>query len=371
MQQPDKPILMLADIGGTNARFAICASAEMAADSQGLDHIRIYLTRDFASLDLAISAYLDDIRWAPSALALAVAAHVPTGIATGCDVVISFDNNPWSFAPVPLKKRLQLDHLVCVNDFVAQGLAHSRYFLAQDVRKAGEGQIAPCHDANPAPISTLVRGEPDEAAPMIVIGAGTGLGTAILVPEGNHFTVLAGQGGHMYFAPISDLERELARWFSAHRPEQLRHQPITAEDFASGRGLERIYAFLKNQHTSDAGKRSFSSADVIGRKAVQGDRLAREAVYMMMGILARFAANAVLLTNATGGVILAGGIMPKLAALFETSPFLDQFIDHPGFPAMLRRIPFYLAADPLAGLKGVRLAFAAGSRARTSWCLLA
>jgi glucokinase len=134
---------------------------------------------------------------------------------------------------------------------------------------------------------------------------------------------------------------------------------VSAEEVISGRGLVNIYRFLKEKENlpnmNDGGNPL--SAEAIGEAALKGNEVCMKAVKLMFGILGTVAANGVLTNGSWGGVIIAGGITPKLIDLFKASPFQENFSSHEVYRKLLERVSVYIFSDPLGGLKGAQIAF--------------
>jgi len=283
--------VLVADIGGTNARFALARAATHAIVKE-----ETFRAEDFETIADAAHAYLEATGERPKAACFAVAA--PVGGLQAEDE-IAFTNSHWKFRPDDICKALGLERFLPVNDFyaLASGVQHlpADYFI--DV-KAGEG---------------------DPAAPTLVIGPGTGLGQALIVPFGGRRRIISTEGGHVSFAPRTDEEIAVLKFIAREHPR------VSVERLLSGRGLVNIHRALCS--LSDTQRLSLR-ADEITAAAVEGKYpIAVKAVDMFCAVLGRVAGDAVLATGARGGVVLGGGILPKIRDLFLKSAFLDRFLD--------------------------------------------
>lgn len=303
---PDRSMGLIADIGGTNARFALCSTTGDIISPLTLE------CKKYPSLEEAARAYLAWIRYRGPVIKDAA-------FALACPVLtdkVSMTNCDWSFSISDLKNRLQLDHLTVVNDFVAQALAVP---LLKDNQKIKIG-----------------RGEAAEGFPIAVVGPGTGLGVSILVPQPDgRWTALATEGGHATMpAPYPEEERVI----SALRQE---YGHVSAERVVSGMGLTNLYKTLLALHGHDALELEPSE---ISSRALNGDALCREAVQMMFGLLGTLAGNLALTAGALGGVYIAGGIIPRdgLLDMFKESSFRARFEAKGRFTSYLSRIPTYV-----------------------------
>lgn len=278
---------LVADIGGTNARFAL---ADLA--TRALRKPENFRAEDFETIADAAHAYLEASGEKPTSGCFAVAG--PVG-----GEEITFTNSHWRFRPDEIKKTLRLKRFLPINDFYA--LASAVDFLPDDY-------FLPVKD-----------GAGDPAAPTLVIGPGTGLGQALIVPFGKRRRVVSTEGGHVSFAPRTEEEIALLRFIAREHPR------VSVERLLSGRGLVNIHrALCVLEDTPRVSLR----ADEITAAALSGTNpIAVKAVDMFCAVLGRVAGDAVLATGARGGVVLGGGILPKIRNLFLKSAFVERFLD--------------------------------------------
>lgn len=304
--------LVAVDVGGTNVRFA-------SADGDGLSGYHSMLCRDFPTFEAAFLAYQERIDRQVSAASIAVAGPVQ---AAEVDVT----NNHWQFSKAGLLAEAGLERLLVVNDFTAQALAQT------DPSAHGNLQVLP--------------GTGPADAPLLVIGPGTGLGVSALVPAGDGYVPIEGEGGHVGMSPQNEAEMALMRARKAEVPH------VSAEDFVSGPGLENIYRLQTGTELA---------APEIGKAAMAGDGPAREAAMTMLGILGTVIADAVLTTGSWRGVVIAGGIVAQLQPLLAESPFAERFRHGGTMGRLLADVPVWLSVDPHAGLRGAAVAMATPS----------
>ena len=192
-----------------------------------------------------------------------------------------------------------------------------------------------------APASQLVSlqaGEPDAAAPRLVVGAGTGLGMAIVLPQDKAWRVIAGEGGHVAFAPAD--EQQAALWAFLRQ----RHGRVTCERVVSGPGLAAIHEFLDGR---------LETAEAIASRALEdAGGTARRSLDLFLAAYGAFAGDMALACLARGGVYLAGGIAAKLLPVIAASPFLAAFNAKAEHATIAARMPVQVATDGLLGLKG-------------------
>ncbi len=308
---------LLADIGGTNARFALETAPRR------FEHIRILACRDHATLADAVRAYLGLTGHPPVRHAAIAIANPVTGDR------VKMTNHHWTFSIEEMRCELGWQTLLLLNDFTAQALAVAELDTADLVKIGG--------------------GIPDDGAPKAVLGAGTGLGVSGLIPDGRGgYIPLAGEGGHVSFAPADEIEAYIWQ-YARHR----HGGHVSAERLISGMGLELIYDALR-QH--QAGSAALSAADITGA-AIRGDSmLCKQALDIFCSALGTVAANLALTLGARGGVYLCGGIVPRFIPYFETSPFRRRFEDKGRFSDYLAEIPVYIVQTEFPGITGAAAA---------------
>ncbi|WP_395702360.1 glucokinase [Aquabacterium sp.] len=306
MTRYDSPRL-LADIGGTYARFVL----ELAPGH--LEHAASLRCADHADFHAAVSAYLKTLPPAPLRHAAVAIANPVEGD------LVRMTNYHWQFSIEQMRERLQLDTLVVVNDFTALAMAVPR-LAAPDRHQVGGGQ-------------------PREGSVIGVLGAGSGLGVSGLIPAAAGWVALGTEGGHTSFAPHDEREIAILR----HAWRQYPH--VSFERLLSGPGLELIHHALAEM----AGKPEAGAlpAPEITRRGLDGsDALCAEAIEVFCAMLGTAASNLAVSLGAFGGIYIGGGIVPRLGAYFERSPFRARFEDKGRFSDYLRAIPtFVITAD--------------------------
>jgi glucokinase len=184
----------------------------------------------------------------------------------------------------------------------------------------------------------LQDGEPLADAPRLVIGAGTGLGMAMLVRHGDAWRVLPGEGGHVAFAP---LDEEQERVWRALRAELGR---VTAERVISGPGLTAIHRVLAGV--------DLDPAEITRRALIDADQPALDTLDIFLSAYGAFAGDMAMAALARGGVYLAGGIAAKLLPILPASPFLPAFGAKAEHAGLVRKMPIAVVTDPSLGLRG-------------------
>lgn len=294
--------LLVADIGGTNARFAI---AHPGAGCFTLSHVVVLRAEDYESVEAAAGEFLNSINERPKQACFAAAGPVIA------DNVV-FTNSPWKFNSARLAQALNLAHLKTVNDFEA---------LA-----AGVSLLAPDAFLEVKPGNSILT------APQLVIGPGTGLGQALIVPSSNGPSVIATEGGHVMFAPQTDEERAIVQFIAGEAAR------MSTEQLLSGPGIVNIYNALCAME--DIGSNFLDASEITIAARTGQDTIALRTIELFCSLLGRFAGDAVLATGARGGVVLGGGILPKIAEFFLQSGFIAEFSNK-------SRMSDYVAAAPV------------------------
>jgi glucokinase len=323
LQQP----WLVADIGGTNARFGW-----VAAGSREVTLVRTLSVADHASPAQAARTYLTQLTAElGAALAVPRAAAFAVATAVGSDP-IAFTNSGWSFSRAATQAELGLDALLMLNDFEALALSLPRLGAAQ-VRAIPGSRLQ-------------TAGQPSSA--LAVIGPGTGLGVAGLLPTRHGWMAIPGEGGHATLAAGDDFEAAI---LAAVRRE---HPHVSAERLLSGIGLPVL-------HTATAQVLGQSgpplSAGAIVERALDGsDATCSRAIDAFCALLGSFAGNVALTLGARGGVYIGGGIVPRLGETFFASRFRERFEAKGRFQSYLQAVPTLLITDTLAALGGATLA---------------
>jgi glucokinase len=198
----------------------------------------------------------------------------------------------------------------------------------------------------------LQAGESLAGGVRLAIGAGTGLGMAVIVPRGADFEILPSEGGHVGYAPADATQDAFAAWL---RAEQGR---ATAERAISGMGLVSLYRFLAARAAADLPD-PLDAADpgaAIGALALaDGASLARRTTDIFMAGYGAFAGDMALALLARGGVYLAGGVTQKLLPLLRDGGFMAAFNAKAEHAALARRMPVHAVTAPEIGLQGAAM----------------
>lgn len=308
---------LIADIGATNSRCALLD------DDGKLSPPIVLANADFAGPVDVLRAYLSRQGVAPRRAALALAAPISGDH-------IEMLNIDWAFSRDALRRALDLDELLIINDFEA--LAWSLPTLeAANRRQIGGGTAIP-------------------GAAHAVIGPGSGLGVASLIPAGGGWTAVSSEGGHVTLPASTDEEAEAIA--SIRRA----HGHCSAERVLSGPGLLNLHRAL----AEIAGRRaSETSAAEITAGARRGDAAAAASLEMFFCLLGTVAADLALTVGARGGVYIGGGIVPRFIDLLEHSGFRRRFVDKGRYRDYLEAVPTYVITDPYPAMRGLRAWLAA------------
>jgi glucokinase len=301
---------LLADVGATNARFVVATPERMVGTPLRL-HTGDYRT----SVDLLVEG-MQRLGLAAADCCIAMAGPVAGGFGRLTNGTLAFDASALA--------EVAGGRVTLINDF--HGLARALPVL-QDLRRVGG--IAPAE----AP-----------AAVKAVLGPGSGLGMAALVPVGHDWQVVASEGGHADFAPGTPLELELLTLLLRERGH------VSWETVLSGQGLVRIYraiCALFGATADDA-----TPEWITARGVAADDPVCHQTLDVFFGMLGTAAGNLALTMGARGGVYIGGGIVPRLADFAAASPMRARFDDRGDIRDYTRDIPLYVILDEEPGLIG-------------------
>ncbi len=303
MSDDTASLRLIADVGGTNARFAL--SARPGAFSG----IRVLACGQFPTITAAIRDYLDGAgRPAVQDMVIAIATPV-------LGDAVRMTNHPWSFSVEATRRELGLRTLLVINDFAA--LAMSLPYLADGELRRLDPHREQHHGVK------------------AVVGPGTGLGVAGLVPTPQGWQPVPTEGGHVSLAPVTALEAELLQvlWKT--------HDHVSAERLISGMGIPLLYRAL----CTVTGTRPHEAGDAAAVLALARSGTcagASQALGVFSALLGGFAGNVALTFGATGGLYIGGGVVGRLGEHFDVGAFRARFLGKGRFAAYLDAIPNYL-----------------------------
>jgi len=316
-------IVLAGDVGGTKTNLALY-------DKRGSGLIPVRETslqsRQFDSLEAAIQRFLEGgPRQAIDAACLGVAGPVVEGrcVAT---------NLPW----------------IIDEQILSRAIPAAKVRLMNDLEAAGYGVLVlPANE-----LRSLQAGVPKRGS-MAVIAAGTGLGEAMIVREGERRVVIATEGGHTDITPSGDLAEALLKYL---RKEFGR---VSVERILAGPGFFNLYRFLRDTgwakespEVADKVRSGDPAAVITSRAGSDGDPLCVKVVEMFVSIYGAEAGNLALKTLAVGGVVVAGGIAPRIIDWMTTGNFMTAFKDKGRLSPLMDGIPVQVALNPKAPLLG-------------------
>ncbi|BCE02546.1 glucokinase [Marinicellulosiphila megalodicopiae] len=315
---------LIADIGGTNARFALAPIKSTAhalrLDESEIIEVKLLDCKQYENISDAIEFYFSQL---PEQYERPVHGCLAIACPTENDW-IQMTNHTWAFSVKELKKMFNFKTLSFINDYHA--LANSILFL--DDKK----------------LHKVGGDESQHGKPMVVTGPGTGLGLGALVFDNIHPITVCTEGGHSSFAPDSKLELEILSFLMD------KFGRVSNERLISGQGLENVYealTFIRN------GVATRLSAPEISKAALdKADPICEEALEVFCSVLGTFAGDAALMYGAKGGIFIAGGIIPRFLEYFEKSQFRAKFENKARFAAYNAEIPVFVILDKQPGLLG-------------------
>jgi glucokinase len=305
--------LLVADIGGTHARFGLVhARGAMPSD------IGTIPGQDHPSLQLALEAYLARVGGKmPRRVCIAVAGPVQPG------QFVLTNRAQWNTPLSTLKSAFGFELIDVINDFEA---------LADALPLVDRSELEPI-------------GEPSHADGdvLAVVGPGTGLGVGAAVRTTSGWKALPGEGGHVEMASPDPRAR------AAIAEAASRHGRVSAERFLSGPGLELLHATLG---AIDGRPRHALDAAAIATRAEAGDEQARDTIAVFLSLLAGFAGDVALMLGARGGVFLSGGVAMRLRHFIDAKRFRHDFENKGRLRSYMAAIPVNLIITETLALRG-------------------
>lgn len=319
-------LLLAVDIGGTKT---LC---QLSTEDGGVIQEHEYISQQFVSFEALLHTFLSTVTMKTSMTIKACFAVA--GPVLGRDATVT--NLPWKFNADILAASFGFQSVQLCNDFEAVAIGISS--LSEDE------------------VITLNEGQPQVNGVRAVIGAGTGLGQALLLPNSDGWRVVATEGGHVDFAPRNDLQVALLSYLWT----QFDH--VSYERVVSGVGLVSIYDFLCQQNQDDvsatltaAMAQGDAAAAISHHALIEQDSLATQALDMFIDVYGAQAGNLALTALARGGLYIAGGIAAKNRQRFQDGRFMGAFTDKGKMASLAKTIPVKLILQDKVGLKGARL----------------
>lgn len=312
MSKDGSPTFVLADIGGTNTRVALASGEALRPDT-----IRRYRNARYPGLESILGEFMDET--APGEVAgacVAVAGPVRSGRA-------SLTNLDWSIDDGTVARPTGAATVAVLNDLQAQGHAL--------------GRIAPEN------LVKIVDGGRDAAADKLVIGVGTGFNCAPVYELGDRRLVSPSEAGHANMPIRTEEDLELLRFV------ETAHGFPAVEDVLSGRGLERIYAWLGHRDGTPGEK---SAAEIMEAVEQGGSPRAEEAARTFVRILGTVAGNLALIHLPFGGLYLVGGVARAFTPHYDRMGFRAAFCDKGRFAGFMQNFSVEIVEDDFAALSG-------------------
>lgn len=303
---------LVGDVGGTNARLALCE-----VENGALSQAKTFSTSDYDSLQAVIRQYLDEQKQDINQGCIAIACPIT-------EDWVEMTNHDWAFSTKAMKEALGFETLEIINDFTAVSMAIPMLSESDVIQFGGE---APVKDK-----------------PIAIYGAGTGLGVSHLVHVDKRWVSLPGEGGHVDFAPNSEEEDQILEVLR----QEMGH--VSAERVLSGAGLVNLYrAIVKSDQREPE---ALKPRDVSERALADSCIDCRRALSLFCVIMGRFGGNLALNLGTFGGVYIAGGIVPRFLEFFKASGFRAAFEDKGRFHDYVKSIPVYMITHDQPGLLG-------------------
>lgn len=307
---------LIADIGGTNARFAL-------ADAQGYGDEVVLSVADYPGIVEATNAYLERVKPAsrPVRAAFAIAGPVRGDLFEAV-------NLPWKFSCADVSKAFGFERFDLFNDFQAIAMAVPNLKPSETIRM-GDGSAQP-------------------HAPIGVIGPGTGLGVASLFWDGSRYRAVPGEGGHVTMSAMTQRE------FDIFRTLHYKYRHVSAERVCSGKGIVNIYNAIRilDGRGEELPERTGEEISTLAME--KKCDACEESLDLMIAFLGHIAGNLALTLGAFGGIYIAGGIVKKLGAYFYHSRFRKEFLNKGRLRDYLDPIPTFVIQHPYPAFVGLQ-----------------
>jgi glucokinase len=331
--------LLAGDIGGTKTILRLVEVTEVTLTEKTFKTVREaqYTSASFPDLVPMVREFLaQDTYIKPQSACFAIAGPV---VNNTCHLT----NLNWVLDTQRLELELEIPKISLLNDFAANSFG-----------------ILGLKDFD---VHTLQEGAARENSPIAVIGAGTGLGQAFLVPQGKKYQIFASEGGHTDFAPRNDLQMELLKYLQ----KKLNIEHISVERVVSGQGIASIYQFLRDSNYEQESpaigekikqweqesKKTIDPAAIISQAAFnQSDLLSEKTMDIFIRAYGAETGNLALKLLSYGGIYIAGGIAAKILPLMQDGRFLETFQDKGRVGTLIEKIPVHIVLNPQVGLVG-------------------
>jgi len=316
------PCLLIGDIGGTNARFALARPDETGPGNLGFSGELTLHCADYETAEQAIADYLER-SGSPEPDVMCLAAAGPV-----VDDCVRFINNHWVINGHELRQKYPSAKVQLLNDFEA---------IAYSIPMLGDNDLATV-----GLVPSELEGKSEFT--LAVIGPGTGLGAGGLLGRATGNYPIVGEGSHAGFAPETRMQFEVLKQL------RQRFERVSDERLISGPGLENIYRALREIHGKPETR--ITTAEIFSRVLANEDVIAAESIQLFYEALGQVAGNLALTLGAFDGVYLAGGIVKRYPDLLKTSSFRSGFENKGRHRSLMEGVPTLLILHPQPGLLG-------------------
>lgn len=322
-----------ADIGGTNTGFGIFGIKGKFPELLVSFH---YSSKEIKKLHNAVNETLSYMQ-KNYKIKIAKACIAGAGVVSPEKGSVSIKKLGWSLSQKELRRNTSLKKIRFINDFEAVGYG--------------------INILNKSEVVIIKKAKKIPKAPIVVIGAGTGLGKATLIYDEHHalYKPVPSEAGHCDFPAQSELEIELVDFIKKNKRIK---QNVSYERIVSGIGLENIYFFLRRKikptkYTKEIDNAKNKPAAISKYKKI--DETCRKTFEIFRDAYAKFAANCALDALPYGGIYIAGGIAPKNKDIFGAK-FVKKFEKCHERSDVLKKMPIYLVVNYDVGLLGAGFA---------------
>jgi glucokinase len=310
------PSLLVADIGGTNGRFALVPYTG-SNDLLPCEDVRSFNTGTFSGFAEMLDAYVSSLSQRPEYACFGIAGPIADGTA-------HMTNVGFSVSSADIARRFGLKSVCLINDLqaMASAVLHLRPYETRELQK----------------------GQERRTGAISVVGIGTGFGAAMLAPTQDGWVITPTEAGHQGFAPTDDLQVEIVKRLRKTLPR------VSIETLLSGPGLARIHATLCEIHGER--KEQLTPEEICNRAILGGKTTYAAALTEFFSMLGSVAGDIALAHGATGGVYLGGGVLNKNANLLPRDEFIKRFHAKGPMEQYARNIPVHVIRSEQAALRG-------------------
>lgn len=321
-------IVLSGDIGGTSTRLQLTDFSD--AKSPNILAEAAYRSAEHSSLREIVHQFMVNQKGVSvNHACFAIAGPIIDGH-------VKLTNLPWRISESFLKDSLDIPHVKLINDFEAIG--HGLSTLSEE------------------DCATLQAGQSQPTGVRAIIGAGTGLGMALMVQHGDKNTVISTEGGHVDFAPTDDEQVALLAYL------RKKFHRVSFERIVSGKGFMHIYKFVRShpvygeREHPELQRLSYLKEDFsadISRFAIkEHDPMALRTLDIFLRCYGAISGNLALSSLPYGGLYIVGGMAPKLFSSMKDGRFVEAFLDKGRMSNLLRKIPVHVVLNTKIGLTG-------------------